>query len=412
MKSFFLVDKSCHRRKEEVFWVRSFFRLNGWNEARAAEAADCTILFTCAEMRYKVSNMVREIESLSLRIRRNSAFIVGSCLPNTDPDTLSKVFRGPTITPTDFSALNSLPDIRIKVESMPPAFGKDSGFVQLDRLTSSSAWDAIPYGLSRWTAKFLSRCFPGDGSKHIAATLRCTRRMVIYVSAGCANHCSYCAIRFATGQVRSKPPGLVVEHIAQGLRQGYRTFDLLSDSIGGYGLDIGSNLGDLLTRIRTLPGRFTIGISDLRPLEFIRYFPEIVSLCEAQRLHYLYVPIQSGNERILRLMNRPCNVGDLMAKFLTVRSYDEVFLQSGIIVGFPGETEAEFEDTLAVLQRIGFDNVYVHYYCDMPNTISSKLPDKADKAAMVLRLNKLSHSGIRYNHAKTWNEWSSTMAIT
>jgi len=90
MRSFHFVDKSCHRRKEEVSWVRRFFLSNGWTEAAAAEKADCVILFTCAEMRYKEANMIREVERLSGRIGRDAEFIVGSCLPKTNKEALAK----------------------------------------------------------------------------------------------------------------------------------------------------------------------------------------------------------------------------------------------------------------------------------------------------------------------------------
>ena len=411
MMSFHLIDKSCHRRKEEVSLVRRFFQANGWTEAAAVEKADCVILFTCAEMRYKEANMIREVERLSALVGRDAELIVGSCLPKTNEEALAKVFHGRTITPTDFSALNALPGIKIKIEDMPSIFGKDAAFRPLARRISWSAGGAVPYGLSRWTARMVRRHVPLAGLKPVAARLARTRRMVIYVSAGCANHCSYCAIRFATGEIRSKPLDVVMRNISEGLRLGYRTFDLLSDSIGGYGLDLGANLGELFDRILAHPGRFAIGVSDLHPREFIKYFGKILSLCEAGRMHYLYVPVQSGNERILRMMNRPCDVKDLTAKLLAIRKFKEVFLQTGIMVGFPGETEAEFEDSLDFLKTVGFDNVYVHYYCDMPNTESSRLPDKTDKAVMVERLEKISRSGIRYNVAKTRVEWESTLAI-
>ena len=235
--------------------------------------------------------------------------------------------------------------------------------------------------------------------------------MVIHVSAGCAKSCSYCAIRFATGRVRSKPLDVVMQNISEGLRKGYRTFDFLSDSIGGYGLDLGTNLGELLDRVLAHPGHFTIGISDLHPHEFIKYFDKILSLYRTRKVHYLYVPIQSGNQRILQMMNRPCDVTDLKFKFMAIRKYDNVFLQTGIMVGFPGETKEEFEDTLTFLKAVGFDNVYVHYYCDMPNTVSSSLPGKADKAVMMERLDKISRSGIRHNVAKTRIEWESTLML-
>ena len=412
MHSFHLVDKSCHRRKEEVQFVRVFFAMNGWEEAAEAGRADCVLLFTCAEMRYKVANAIEEVARLSSQLAPDSELIVGSCLPKTDEEALARVFQGRTITPTDFTALDSLPGITVKVEEIPPIFGADADFRPIAGPDSWNSRFDISYKFSRWTGRAIRRCLPVNAFIPIAAKLAKTRRAVIHVSAGCAKNCSYCAIRFATGPVRSKPLNVVMRAIADGLHRGYRTFDLLSDSIGGYGIDLGTNLGELMDRILALPGGFTIGISDLHPHEFIGYFDKILDLCAASRLHYLYVPVQSGSERILRMMNRACNMNQLTEKFLTVKKYPEVFLQTGIIVGFPGETEPEFNETVDFLQTVRFDNVYVHYYCDMPGAIASGLPEKIDRTVMIKRLEKINSSGIRHNRAQTRIEWESTLEIS
>jgi tRNA A37 methylthiotransferase MiaB len=385
---------------------------NGWTEAISEDVADCVLLFTCAEMRYKVANMVREVEAMKGRIRKDSELIVGSCLPKTAPAALAQVFHGRTITPTDFSALNELPGITTKIQEMPQVFGGGAAPQSLDTPARCSGIDAVSYRLARWTSRVAQRCCPTAGVKRISARLAKSRRMTIHVSAGCNKQCSYCAIRFATGSVRSKPVEVVMHDISEGLRNGYRTFDFLSDSIGGYGMDLGSNLGELLDSVLSHPGYFTIGISDLHPHEFCKHFDKILALCKARKIHYLYVPMQSGNERILRMMKRPCDIGELIGKFKAIRRFREVFLQTGIMVGFPGETELEFEDTLAFLKAVAFDSVYVHYYCDMPNTASSRLPDKTSKAVMMDRLGKINRSEICYNAAKTLVEWESTMAIS
>lgn len=412
VRSFHLVDRSCYRRQEDVSLVRRFFLTNGWIEAPGVEDARCVVLLTCAEMRYKVVNMIREVGRLSKRISGSAELIVGGCLPKTDKEALAQVFQGKTLTPTDFSSLNSLPDIRIRVEDMPPAYGRGAASKPLARRAAFSRGNAIPYGPSRWLSRMVRRHIPIAGLRDLASRLARIRGTEIYVSAGCAKNCSYCAIHFATGQLRSKPLDLVVQNISDGLQLGYRTFNLQSDSIGGYGLDLGTNLGELLGRILKLPGYFTIGLDDLHPHEFIRYFEQIRSLCRARRLSYLYVPVQSGNERVLGMMRRQCDVKDLATKLTEIRRFGEVFLQTCMIVGFPGETESEFEDSLRFLKSVGFDRIFVHYYCDMPNTESSRLPGKTDKATMSARLERVNRSGIRHSIPETCHEWESNLVIS
>jgi tRNA A37 methylthiotransferase MiaB len=412
MRSYYLSDRSCHRRKEETLLVERFFAANGWSAANRPEAADCVILFTCAEMRYKVENMIREVKATAARVQPGAEFLVGSCLPKTNAVALAEVFRGRTITPTDFSALNELPGVSVPIERLPPIFGPNATPPAPCKPDRWRGTDAIPYRLARWMAVAARNCGAGEAGVALAARLCRTRRTAIYASAGCAKLCSYCAIRFATGAVRSKPPEAVIGNIVEGLRLGYRTFDFLSDSIGGYGLDLGSNLGGLLNRVRALPGYFTVGISDLHPHEFLKYLPSILALAKARRLHYLYVPVQSGSERILRLMNRTCSMKDLTAAFAAIRRFREVFLQTGVMAGFPGEADTDFEETVSFLTEIDFDNVYVHYYCDMPDTASSRLPEKINKETMIARLERISRSGVRFNREKTHTEWESTLAIS
>jgi threonylcarbamoyladenosine tRNA methylthiotransferase CDKAL1 len=202
-----------------------------------------------------------------------------------------------------------------------------------------------------------------------------------------------------------------VENICRGLRFGYRRFDLYADSIGIYGSDLNASLGDLLDRILNISKRFSIGLYDMHPQDFIRFYDPIKRLCQSGKLHYLYVAVQSGNDRILKLMRRPCDVKDLAAKLADIRRYQHVFMQSAIIAGFPGETDEEFQDTLRLLKRINFDNVYVHCYSDMPNTEASDLPIKVDKNAMRQRLADIKRAGIHHPAAETKHEWESSLAI-
>jgi tRNA A37 methylthiotransferase MiaB len=411
MRSFHFVDKACYRRREDLSLVRRFFLANGWTEAATVEGADCVLLFTCAEMRYKVANMTRDVDALARRVGPGRELIVGGCLPKTDPEALARVFGGRTVTPTDLTALNELPGVATRIEDLPPLFGVHASCEPAPNGHLGAVGGEWRYLTARWVFSRLRRHAPTARLRDFADRRARARDLAIYVAAGCAKNCSYCAIHFATGAIRSKPLDSVVQAIAEGLHLGYRTFNLHADSIGGYGRDLGTNLGELFDRVLALPGRFTIGIDDLHPHEFLEHFDRIVSLCRAGRLSYLYLPLQSGNERVLRLMNRGCDVPDLRRKMLAVRRFPAVFLQTCIIVGFPGETEAEFEDSLELVRAVGFDDVFVHYYCDMPNTPSSRLPGKTDKATMVRRLAKVEGSGIRYCAAASRQEWDANLAL-
>ncbi len=389
--------------------VRHFLLVNGWGETDDPKTADLAILFTCAFCESKVTDMVNEIVRLQAQMKSGAELMVGSCLPKTDKVRMEQVFKGRTLTPTDFTALDVLPGVTVKFEEMPPIYGKDAvclskEFSLVEPEKTAPLRDSVVK-----TFRSLKTHGSLETTKKIAVSLR--RRFqakgkIIFLSAGCLRKCSYCAIRFATGPLRSRPLHIIREEILDGLKSGCRRFELYADSIGDYGLDIGTDLGSVFDELLGLRNkRFSVGIYDLHPVTFIKYYDKILELCSAGKVHYLYVPLQSGSERILRLMKRPCKVLELREKLLKIKHFKKVFLQTSVIVGFPTETEEEFEETLAFLKAVDFDDGYIHCYTDMPGTESSKMSGKIDKETMFGRIKKIADAGIKHNVGETKHEW-------
>lgn len=377
MRTFAFVNESCNRRQEEIAVVRRFLFLNGFSECTDPSSTDLVCFFTCAFNQSRVADMMRQIGQLRGSVKADCELIVGSCLPKTDAATLKKVFTGKTITPTDFSELNQLPGIAVKVEDMPPGTETDT--------------------------------LHAPARTQVAVCAEPDHRMGVFISSGCLRSCSYCAIRFATGGLRSKTIEWVARTISEGLDRGYRKFDMYADSIGDYGLDIGTNLGELLEWLLSNPRPLSVGISDLHPQAFLKYSDLLLSLTKAGRIHYLYVPLQSASSRILGLMNRSCDTHTLLDKLLEVRALDGgLFLQTSIIVGFPTETDTEFEETVAFLKAAGFNHVYVHVYSGMPNTASSRMSGKVPRQSILERLNRIEMVRIPHDRQHAVHEWEAS----
>jgi tRNA A37 methylthiotransferase MiaB len=126
MMTFLFVNQSCYRRQEEIAMVRRFLIINGFAEETDLARADLVILFTCAFCQSRVADMLREIDRIRFVIKAEAELIVGSCLPKTDKAGLERVFRGRTITPTDFSALNQLPGITARIEDVQMLCGREA----------------------------------------------------------------------------------------------------------------------------------------------------------------------------------------------------------------------------------------------------------------------------------------------
>jgi tRNA A37 methylthiotransferase MiaB len=411
MKTFMFVNQSCHRRQEEIAMVRRFLLVNDFAEGTDLAKTDLVILFTCAFCQSKVVDMLDEVKRIRSVILAGCELIVGSCLPKTDSAGLRKVFSGETITPTDFSSLNRLPGITVKIEEMPDLFGMDAVCTPFMSQPPPKTMKMRLKNLALGATNFLKRMWPALPLERVAARFDTDHRMGVFIASGCLRKCSYCAIRFATGRLRSKPLDVVMRTFSEGMDLGYRKFEMYADSIGDFGLDIGTDLGELFDWLLKLDRIFSLGIYDLHPQAFVRFFREILLLCKAGRIHYLYVPLQSGNARILKLMNRTGDVPDLLKRLQEVRKHRGVFLQTSIIVGFPTETDGEFEDTLTFLMAVRFDKVLVHFYSDMPDTESSKLSGKVEKASMLRRFDRLQRTKIKYDREMALNEWKKVPSL-
>jgi len=387
-KLFHLVDESCDRRKGEVSYIENTLIENGLIKTKNMKHSDLIVFFTCAFCKRRVNDMTAEIVRIKKLIKNGSVLVVGGCLPKTDKESLAKVFQGVTVSPTDFSGFNNIPNFKLKIDE-PKKFLSAKSY---SRLSKNELFRQLMYFLqNRGFTQTLKKLFHYIYSKDFD----------VQIVRGCHRRCTYCAIKLAIGPLRSKPLEEAKQEINKRIKEGYKRFNLKGDCIGDYGLNINIDLGCLLRELSIMGGNFSIGIFDIRPESFLEFFSEIQTLCKMQRLHTISVAIQSGNARILKLMNRRVDPSIVKNKILEIKKYTKLELLTSIIIGFPSETEEEFEDTLNFLKDVRFDLCNVHIYSDMPSTPSSKLPAKIDKEVLLRRYKRIIESKIIHNPQET-----------
>ena len=178
----------------------------------------------------------------------------------------------------------------------------------------------------------------------------------IKVSTGCPNACSYCAVKISRGELRSKPIDRIVEEFEEGLARGYKEFALLGTDVGAYGRDQGATLVDLLRELVKSKGDYEIRVRNIQPRFLMEMMPELREILRSGKISYLSSAAQSGNNRILGLMRRGYRIEDYKEAILTLRrEFPRLKIRTQIMVGFPGETEEEFQDTLRLLDEVSFD---------------------------------------------------------
>jgi len=197
----------------------------------------------------------------------------------------------------------------------------------------------------------------------------------VTVSQGCNRRCTYCIIPFRRGDERSRNPREIRREVLQLALRGTKEVVLLGQIVDRYGRDIETTLGELCADISDVEGLDRIRFLTSYPLDFSRDLMEAVAslpkLCEDVNL-----PIQAGDDEVLRRMARGYGVGSYEHLIEEMRAViPHLGLSTDVIVGFCGETEAQFENTLVLLERVRFDTVHVAMYSPRPGTASARLWD-------------------------------------
>jgi len=214
-------------------------------------------------------------------------------------------------------------------------------------------------------------------------------RAFIPIMTGCDNFCSYCVVPYARGREKSNSPEDILKRARKLAKSGYKELYLLGQNVNRYqGLDKKGkkwNFAKLLRSINKIPGKLWIRFISSHPKDITNEFISTFKNCRKVSSN-LHLPLQSGSNKILRLMNR----GYTREKYLETvgkirQAYPETVLSTDIIVGFPGETEQDFQDSLDVVKKVGFEMLFALKYSPRPETASSKMKDNVSAQTKINR---------------------------
>ena len=197
-------------------------------------------------------------------------------------------------------------------------------------------------------------------------------RAFVKIQDGCNAFCSYCIIPYTRGRVRSKNKEDVIEEVSRLVKDGYKEIVLTGIHTGRYGIDINSSLYELLCELVKIPNIYRIRLSSI---EINEVTPEIIELYKNNKImaRHLHVPLQSGSNKILKLMNRRYNKEEFMKMIDKLREIDDISLTTDLIVGFPNETDDDFEETMDTLKKIHFTKIHTFPYSRRRGTVADKM---------------------------------------
>ena len=208
---------------------------------------------------------------------------------------------------------------------------------------------------------------------------------------GCNNFCSYCIVPYVRMRERSRRPAVILEEARQLVAQGYKDITLLGQNVNSYGKDLDEEVdfADLIRMINDIPGDFVIRFMTSHPKDASEKLFRTMSECEKAARH-IHLPFQAGNDRVLKEMNRVYTREEYLKKVELARRYmPDIVLTSDVIVGFPGETDEEFEDTISVIEKVRFDALFTFIYSKRPGTPAAKMPDPFTRQEKQVRFDKL-----------------------
>jgi hypothetical protein len=199
--------------------------------------------------------------------------------------------------------------------------------------------------------------------------------------------CAYCSERLAFPPYRSFNEDDIVETCRREVEQsGKRAVVLLGDSVGDYGIDTGSSLPRLIRRLRDMVPGIKLALQDFNPYHFIKFYDDMVEFLRSGLVVHLQIPYQSASDHILRLMKRPYKRSDLDKIFGTINELGFTEFDSHMIVGFPGETEEDFEESVAFAIRHRPKYMLVNGFMESPQMPAAKLPGKVDEETKHYRI--------------------------
>jgi threonylcarbamoyladenosine tRNA methylthiotransferase MtaB len=328
----------CRLNEAELETWAQAFQKSGHQITKQAEAANLIVLNSCAV----TQDAARKSRQLIRRIHRDNPqakLVVSGCYATLNQDEAS-----------------SLLGVDLVVSN------KDKDQL-VEKTLSELNMDSMPVLSTE----------PGA----ISLFTRGRQRAFVKVQDGCRYRCTFCIVTVARGEENSRPVQAVIDEINTLHQQGITEVILTGVHLGGYGSDLGNNLSDLIKAILIETSIPRLRLGSLEPWELPDDFFELFS--NPRLMPHLHLPLQSGSDTVLRRMARRCKTEEFAAIVNQLRSQIPHFnITTDIIVGFPGETEQEWQESFDFIKQTGFGHIHIFTYSSREGTKAAGLPDQID----------------------------------
>jgi len=356
-----LVDcYGCQQNEADAETIRGILAASGYAVAADEHEADVIIINTCAIREHAEARVLGNIGALSHEKRRRPDMIIGvcGCMPQ-QPHMAEKLKKSFPYVDLVFGthALWKLPGLlweavsqKKRVFDTEDSAGRIAEGLPVQRREKDKAWVSIMYG--------------------------------------CNNFCTYCIVPYVRGRERSRRPEDILAEVRALISDGCRDITLLGQNVNSYDGE-GCDFPTLLERICAIEGDFTVRFMTSHPKDATKRLFDVIA-ANPKCARALHLPVQCGSDRILKVMNRRYTV----EKYLELIDYARakipgLVITSDIIVGFPGETEEDFQGTLDLIERVRFDSLFTFIYSKRSGTPAATMEDPATPEEKQNRFDRL-----------------------
>ena len=364
-----VLTNGCPENRIDNARMVEFFQANGWIVTADYRDADTIVLNTCGLTQNAEGSSIRAVRRIQATKKASAELIVCGCLPRINMERIREVHDGRIVQGAELEQFCEVVGAKtapgdIYANYLAPKIRGKWGLSLLRKIASPTS-----------VAKVVTKLYYARRPE--VEGLLTPGAFYIKVSTGCQNACAFCAVRLSRGKLCSKPIGQIAHEFDEGLAKGYTAFALIGTDVGSYGRDRGVTLVTLLRELVKRRGDYRIKLRNLQPRFLIEMLPELRDVFRSGRISYLSSALESGNDRILRLMRRGYTAGDFKDAVRSLKDdFPHMQIKTQVMMGFPGESEKEFRDTVRLLDELAFDAVEVYIFEARPGTEAAAMADQ------------------------------------
>ena len=349
----------CQMNVNDTERIYSLLEMQNFTPVQTPEEASLILVNSCSIREKAVHKVYSEVGTFRKLKEKNPDLKigVGGCVGQQEKDNLIK--NQPMI---DFVFGTD------QIDNLPSLVAQT--FAQKEKIVSAKFEHRSPYHVETLVRN------PGVST-------------FVNIAKGCDNFCTFCVVPYTRGREKSRPYQHILTDVRQLIQRGVKEVTLLGQNVNSYSND-NVDFADLMAKVATETDIERIRFTTSHPKDFNQKLADTMARHSDKIMEYVHLPFQSGSTRILDRMNRNYTREQYLERIAMLKnSIPNLVLSTDIIVGFPGETEADFQDTVSMVQEVGFETIFAFKYSPRPFTKAAKFEDQVDEDVKTERLNRL-----------------------